>query len=59
MTAPTADHAAIPASHVDLLESKALVHISTIGPHGEPQNNPVWFGTQGVHSKFGQTTTRQ
>ena len=34
----------IPEGYEDLLESTALVHVATIGPHGEPQNNPVWFG---------------
>jgi len=49
----------IPESHADLLESTALAGIATIGPHGEPQVNPVWFGWDGTHFKFSQTTTRQ
>jgi PPOX class probable F420-dependent enzyme len=49
----------IPASHEDLLESTALAHVATIGPHGEPQNNPVWFGWDGTHVMFSQTTQRQ
>ena len=49
----------IPDAYKDLLESKALAHVSTIGPNGEPQNNPVWFGTQGDYIVFSQTTTRQ
>lgn len=49
----------IPATHADLLESKALAHVATIGPAGEPQANPVWFGWDGKHLKFSQTTTRQ
>ncbi len=49
----------IPASHVDLLESKALAHVATIGPDGAPQNNPVWFGWDGTHVLFSQTTGRQ
>ena len=49
----------IPASHVDLLESTALAHVATIGPDGEPQVNPVWFGWDGTHLLFSQTTTRQ
>ena len=50
----------IPESHADLLDSTALVHVATIGPNGEPQNNPVWFGTdeQG-NVLFSQTKTRQ
>ena len=49
----------IPASHADLLESKALAHVATIGPDGAPQNNPVWFGFDGTHVLFSQTTGRQ
>ena len=33
----------IPESHDDLLESKAIAHVATVGSRGEPQNNPVWF----------------
>lgn len=50
---------AIPASHRDLLESTALAHVATIGPKGEPQVNPVWFGWDGQSIRFSQTTTRQ
>ncbi len=49
----------IPASHADLLESTALAHVATVGPDGEPQNNPVWFGTQDGYILFSQTTGRQ
>jgi PPOX class probable F420-dependent enzyme len=49
----------IPASHTDLLDSKALAHVATIGPDGNPQNNPVWFGWDGTHVLFSQTTGRQ
>jgi len=49
----------IPESHADLLDSKALAHVATIGPGGEPQVNPVWFGTQDGYIMFSQTTTRQ
>ena len=50
---------AIPQTHSDLLESKALAHVATIGPKGEPQNNPVWFGWDGKHILFSQTKNRQ
>lgn len=45
----------------DLLEwdTKALGHVATLGPDGEPQNNPVWFDWDGTHLRFSQTTTRQ
>jgi PPOX class probable F420-dependent enzyme len=49
----------IPTSHADLLESTALAHVATIGPDGAPQNNPVWFGWDGTHVLFSQTTGRQ
>ena len=49
----------IPEQLSDLLESKALAHVATIGPKGEPQVNPVWFGWDGQHLLFSQTTTRQ
>jgi len=49
----------IPEGYEDILESTALVHVATIGPHGEPQNNPVWFGWDGEHVKFSQTKGRQ
>lgn len=49
----------IPPSHADLLDSTALAHVATIGPDGSPQNNPVWFGWDGTHVLFSQTTGRQ
>jgi PPOX class probable F420-dependent enzyme len=49
----------IPAAYADLLRSTALAHVGTIGPHGEPQVNPVWFGWDGQHILFSQTKTRQ
>jgi len=49
----------IPAEFNDLLESKALANIATIGPKGEPQNNPVWFEWDGSHILFSQTKGRQ
>ena len=49
----------IPENYVDLLESTALVHVATIGPRGEPQTSPVWFGWDGQYVRFSQTKTRQ
>ena len=49
----------IPEQYHDLLASTALAHIATIGPNGEPQVTPVWFGWDGEHVLFSQTTTRQ
>lgn len=45
--------------NADLLDSTALAHVATVGPNGEPQVNPVWFGWDGTHLRFSQTTTRQ
>lgn len=49
----------IPEDKRDLLESTALAHVATVGPDGEPQNNPVWFGWDGELLSFSQTTGRQ
>jgi PPOX class probable F420-dependent enzyme len=49
----------IPESHADILDKRAFASVATIGPNGEPQNNPVWFGWDGSHIRFSQTTTRQ
>jgi PPOX class probable F420-dependent enzyme len=49
----------IPEKYQDLLTSSALAHVATIGPQGEPQVNPVWFGWDGTHLRFSQTTGRQ
>jgi PPOX class probable F420-dependent enzyme len=49
----------IPEKYTDLLESNALANVATIGPKGEPQNNPVWFGWDGKHILFSQTKGRQ
>lgn len=57
MTSPTTS--VIPADKLDLLQRKALADVATIGPHGEPQVNPVWFGWDGTYVKFSQTTGRQ
>ncbi len=49
----------VPSSHVDILDKTAFASIATIGPNGEPQNNPIWFGWIGSQNRFLQTTTRQ
>jgi hypothetical protein len=53
------ENTVIPESHKDLLESTALADVATIGPNGEPQVNPVWFGWDGSRLSFSQTTARQ
>ena len=55
----TEDRTRIPESHLHLLESTALAHVATLGPRGEPQSSPVWFGWDGECIKFSQTKTRQ
>jgi hypothetical protein len=45
----------IPKSHLSLLGSKAPAHVVTVGPCGEPQSSPVWFGWDGGYVKFSQT----
>jgi PPOX class probable F420-dependent enzyme len=49
----------IPEKYADLLETRALAHIATIGPKGEPQSTPVWFGWDGKHVLFSVTKTAQ
>jgi PPOX class probable F420-dependent enzyme len=49
----------IPEGYEDLLKSTALAHVATLGPHSEPQSNPVWFDWDGEHVKFSQTKARQ
>jgi PPOX class probable F420-dependent enzyme len=53
------ENGVIPEDYADLLQTTALAHVATIGPKGEPQNNPVWFDWDGSYLKFSQTTTRQ
>ncbi|MET0987791.1 MAG: PPOX class F420-dependent oxidoreductase [Steroidobacteraceae bacterium] len=41
--------AAIPTSHADILQKKALAHLATVMPDGSPQVTPVWFDWDGQH----------
>jgi PPOX class probable F420-dependent enzyme len=38
-----------PERFEDLLASRALGHLATIGANGRPQVNPVWFISDGSH----------
>jgi len=49
----------IPEEYLDLLQSTTVITVATIGPKGEPQNNPVWFGWDGSHVLFSVTKSRQ
>ena len=49
----------IPEKFEDILNSNALAHVATVGPRGEPQNNPVWFDWDGERIRFSQLPTRQ
>ena len=49
----------IPESHVDIAEKGGLGFVATIGPRGEPHNNPVWVLWDGEFLRFSLTKTRQ
>lgn len=49
----------IPEQYLDLLQSTTVMTVATIGPKGEPQNNPVWFGWDGNHVLISLTKGRQ
>lgn len=49
----------IPRQYEDLLKSKAVANVATIGPKKEPQVNPVWFDWDGQRLLFSQTWQRQ
>ena len=39
----------VPERYRDILDSKALGHLATIGADGRPQVNPIWFIFDGEH----------
>jgi PPOX class probable F420-dependent enzyme len=49
----------IPEKFQDILDSTTVAHVATLGPHGEPQNTPVWFSWDGQRLRFSLTTARQ
>ena len=51
--------AVIPEKYMDILNTKSAAHVATIGPKGEPQSSPVWFGWDGEHVLFSLTKGRQ
>jgi PPOX class probable F420-dependent enzyme len=55
----TSGAVAIPEGFEDILRSKALAHVATIGPHGEPQTTPVWFTWDGSRVRISQVEGQQ
>lgn len=49
----------IPETHLDVLRKKGFAHVATVGPRGEPQTNPVWYGWDGRVLRFSTTKGRQ
>lgn len=43
----------------NILMSKALAHVATIGPHGEPQSTPIRFIWDGTDVLISQTEGQQ
>lgn len=46
---PAGDRAAIPASHLDLVECPPVAALSTVMPDGSPQTSVVWCDFDGTH----------
>lgn len=49
----------IPETHTDLLTRPLFAHLATVRPDGMPQVNPMWFGWDGEHLRFTNTTKRR
>jgi PPOX class probable F420-dependent enzyme len=49
----------IPASHLDILQSRALGYLATLGSKGEPQVSAVWLLWDGTHLLFAFNKKRQ
>ena len=49
----------IPESHRDILEKKGFAHVATVGPGGEPQSHPVWYGWDGEALQISATPAKQ
>lgn len=49
----------IPEELVDILQKNGFAHVATIGPDGEPQNNPVWYEWDGETIAISQTPDKQ
>lgn len=49
----------IPDELDDILRKNGFAHVATIGPDGEPQNNPVWYAWDGETIAISQTPQKQ
>lgn len=49
----------IPETHRDLLDATSFAHLASIGPDGEPQSHPVWYGFEDGRLMISTTTDRQ
>jgi len=49
----------IPSEFDDILQANGFANVATIGPDGEPQNNPVWFAWDGETIAISQTPLKQ
>ena len=49
----------IPDELVDILDKNGFANVATIGPDGEPQNNPVWYDWDGELIAISQTPDKQ
>lgn len=49
----------IPESHQDIVDEGGLGFVATIGPNGEPHNNPVWVVWDGARLRFSLHKKRQ
>ncbi|HLZ59490.1 MAG TPA: PPOX class F420-dependent oxidoreductase [Ktedonosporobacter sp.] len=49
----------IPENFLDILQSKAIAYVATIGPKGEPQVSPILFGWDGSSLFFSTNKIRQ
>ena len=54
-----ADSKTVLGDKADIFDAKSFAHVATIGPKGEPHNQPVWVDFDGEHIRFSQTKTRQ
>ena len=49
----------IPDAYADLFRKKALAHLATVMPGGQPQVTPVWVDYDGRHVLFNTAEGRQ